>query len=272
MVNPCHLCGLWALTATTLIVGQPAVSLALATHAAPRSNPSILEQPLPLAFLFKFRDEEDKDKPGRTAATGARGRGVCNSDSTNTSTSTNTNTSTKNFTPLAPLKGIGLTTDSHPTFFWYLPDSPNKPLVFKLWNGDELIWEQTFPQPPAGLMQVELPQEKAPLVQKREYSWTVRIICNPERNDKNPLVTAWIKRIAEPTELTKKLTPATSLPADLLQRADAYASEGIWYNTLQTLIAVRQIAPQNSSAKENLLNLLQQGDLSEVGEDLVLLR
>lgn len=102
-----------------------------------------------------------------------------------------------------------LTTQTHPTFLFYLPYS------YRTQEGQnygvttaefELLDEQensvlkhqkivvSLPENP-GLVKLTLPPTETELEPDQEYFWIFRIICDTNDNTANPSVSGWIKRV-----------------------------------------------------------------------------
>ncbi|MFP5272843.1 DUF928 domain-containing protein [Coleofasciculus sp.] len=103
-----------------------------------------------------------------------------------------------------------LTTQTHPTFLFYVPYS------YRTQEGEnygvttaefELLDEQensvlkhqkivvSLPENP-GLVKIALPHTETVLEPDKEYFWIFRIICDINDNTANPSVSGWIKRVS----------------------------------------------------------------------------
>ena len=105
-----------------------------------------------------------------------------------------------------------LTTQSHPTFLFYVPysqtpypdrDDRNYPVTtveFELLDENEnsVLKNQkiVFSVPDkVGIVKVKLPSTEASLEPDKEYFWIFRIICDARDNSANPSVAGWIERV-----------------------------------------------------------------------------
>ncbi|MCP4112673.1 MAG: DUF928 domain-containing protein [Desulfobacteraceae bacterium] len=60
---------------------------------------------------------------------------------------------------------------------------------------------------------------------EKEYSWFIRMIVNPDQPSKDIYAKGYVKRVAAPETLAKKLARA-----DRKDIPGIYAGEGIWYD------------------------------------------
>lgn len=103
-----------------------------------------------------------------------------------------------------------LTTQTHPTFLFYLPyssqtqEGQNNGVTtaeFELLDEQEnsVLKQQkivvSLPENP-GLVKLALPPTETELEPDKEYFWIFRIICDPNDNTANPSVSGWIKRVS----------------------------------------------------------------------------
>lgn len=63
------------------------------------------------------------------------------------------------------------------------------------------------------------------------YQWAVILVCGARPSPNDPVVTSWVKRV--PVE--------NHLSFSGLELASIYARKGIWYDTLDTLVAERPL-------------------------------
>jgi len=140
----------------------------------------------------------------------------------------------KLLTALVPIYGspdsglvLGTTTASHPTFWFYVPDSPAVEAEFVLQDKAS----QTIYQSPVllsktpGVVSLSLPSHATPLEIGKLYHWYFNIYCQPQQPP--VFVDGWIKRDSLNSNLKNQLEKATPK-----QRIALLAANGIWYDTL----------------------------------------
>lgn len=150
--------------------------------------------------------------------------------------------------PLAPgSKTVrwGVTTADRPTFWLHTPkgikDGALVILVLQD-DSDKTSHRLTFqipPSTPPTVLSLPIPATAAPLQVNTGYRWEIRLFCNSGTSNPQadpsidvPIIfSGGIQRIIPTAQLQRQLTIAKT-PLD---RASAYASSGIWYDTLTTL-------------------------------------
>ena len=225
------------------------------------------------------RNQSDDDTP-KTRTAGRGSRGMCNEPATDAaslntqpiaataSDSLKSGPDDNYLVPLAPEHGIGATTASHPTFFWYLP-SAVPTLKFRLLDDQqtEPVFQQDFQNPSAGIMALALPQSLPALVEGRNLRWIVTVVCNPADPSTQIVSTASIQYIPTSADLARKLQAVSAQPSkaeQLRQQAQIFQGMDLWYDALQTLIKARSLAPMNPAIQRDLMNLMTQENLQHI--------
>ncbi|MBC1223186.1 DUF928 domain-containing protein [Nostoc sp. UCD121] len=182
----------------------------------------------------------DIKAPGNRVGGGKRGCGNTNNQLTTSKE--------KQLTALVPVYQfpneelvLGLTTSSHPTFWFYVPDVTTVSADFVLQNEDG----ETIYQTPVslsgtpGIVSLSLPSTASSLKISKRYHWYFNIYCNQEQS---PIfVNGWIKRIELSPVLKSQLEKATPK-----QRVALYATNGIWYESLTASAELRRIEPKHA--------------------------
>ncbi|MEM6867561.1 MAG: DUF928 domain-containing protein [Cyanobacteria bacterium P01_C01_bin.121] len=153
-------------------------------------------------------------------------------------------------TLLVPDGGVNLTTEAHPTLSWYLESDGVVDMEFMLSHPEqaEPVYTKEM-QSAAGLVEVTLPESVALEVGKA-YRWTVFVHC--EGGEYTIHARSFVERTAENT-----LGEAATLSP--IDRANAFAAQGIWYDALNTLVAsYRQEG--NMATLLEIRDLLRQAD------------
>ncbi|MEM7794168.1 MAG: DUF928 domain-containing protein [Cyanobacteria bacterium P01_C01_bin.118] len=134
----------------------------------------------------------------------------------------------------------GLTTSSHPTFAWHLPETEaTVPVIFRLLAPDEdnipVPVYQTKLDYDAGLMSHQLPDTVEALTTDTEYRWQVIVECNPEF----PAQAIIQERSFEVVPTSATLAQALSSATTASDRAVAYGQAGVWYDAIAQVAQAR---------------------------------
>ena len=167
-------------------------------------------------------------------------------------------------TALVPKINLGLTTESHPTFWFYIPDEmasvdeakftllddENNPIIYEL----SIELSET-----SGFVSVSLPDTATPLEVDRKYHWFFDLQCDEDEPSKNPTVDGWIQRVE----------PNPTLASELEETPDTedyviYANHGIWFDALTGLIQQYRTQAENPILEADWLALLEAACLEEI--------
>jgi hypothetical protein len=176
-------------------------------------------------------------------------------------------------TPVVPSELFGVTLRDYPTFWIYVPELPETAqLEFAVtqWQfeetpeGEEVrereVYVGRFDAPTeGGIVPLSLPEETesgeaiAPLEVEGDYTWFVRVICDPEhptRYGPEIWAEAWVKRLNPSPEFALLLDEAQPLV-----RYDLLAETGVWYDALDRLARLRLEAdtPERQAQWQQLL-------------------
>ncbi|BAY35739.1 hypothetical protein NIES2111_00550 [Nostoc sp. NIES-2111] len=173
--------------------------------------------------------------------------------------------------PLIPSnKEAQLTTAAHPTFFFYIPQTP-KPiqgLEFVLRDNESVtpLYKKTFqPVGQAGIVSVTIPAQQAPLKTGKSYNWSFSMICDLQNRDQDLFMKGKIERVQD--ENLAEQIQETNQPLD---QAIIYATAGFWENALSTLGNLRRQRPNDPEVKKYWTDLLSSVELSEVADQPLL--
>ncbi len=162
--------------------------------------------------------------------------------------------SANKLTALVPLSNLGLTTEGFPTFYWYVPQ--NTCLAeFRLVEVDPTNNNETVLylsrmdlSGDARIVGLPLPSDGSlmPLKVGKEYFWDIGLVSpnNPDDPPSN-FVKGWVKRVEPTTNIVAALKTAKGM-----DRYEAYASAGLWYDALKTLVDLRQTTPNNPALNQ----------------------
>lgn len=172
--------------------------------------------------------------------------------------------------PLVPQNHVGQTISGRPTFFWYLSDKvlqnssqiPKIEFALKQKGKDESLFTKDIAIDKTGIIQFQLPNNQPELMVGQDYLWSVSVVCYDSQNEqfKKKVVEASIRRVAPLTQLTAKLSSATSQR----ERARIYAQNGYWYDGIEALSRASTSEPNQQSIYEEFFSLLNQVGLKQV--------
>ena len=128
-------------------------------------------------------------------------------------------------TLLVPEDHVPLTTNRHPTFFWYLNTTLAVPMRLTIYQPGQPspIYVQNWLPTRRGIFAFKLPATVNPLLIGQQYRWTVSIICNREQPSYNIFAKAWIERVKKPVNMSNYKGSSC---------LKSYAESGIWYDAL----------------------------------------
>jgi Domain of Unknown Function (DUF928) len=173
-----------------------------------------------------------------------------------------------NLTAVMPMSNSGLTTSSHPTFSWYVPETQATMAEFILLDrNDQEVYQTTFQiTGKAGIMSLTLPNTTTmpTLKADQQYRWKFAIACDNSDASNDMMTEGWIERVNLSSELQAKLSGKSPT-----EKASLYASEGIWYDALQILADLRRSQP-TSATQGAWQNLLQSVELNSLITEPVL--
>jgi Domain of Unknown Function (DUF928) len=173
--------------------------------------------------------------------------------------------------PTVQVDGIpvayGATISARPTFWFYIPYAYQSrlPAEFVLIDEQEEnvfnpIEVELIDVP--GIIQITLPASSADLESGKVYRWVFSIMCDRTNRSGDVSVNGWIERIVPDQALQSKLHSEVTAS----QRLSTYKENGIWFNTLETVIKILQEPQKISKGIEkwqNLLNSIGEQDLAE---------
>ncbi|MUG98826.1 DUF928 domain-containing protein [Scytonema sp. UIC 10036] len=177
----------------------------------------------------------------------------------------------KQLMALSPENNLGLTKAAYPTLFFFVPQTSTPKTVEFVLRDDKnhLVYEKTFTKTgSSGIINLSLPQTTSlpPLTIGKNYRWYLSMICEPNNRAKDIVVSGWIRRVQLDPSLTQKLEQIKTA-AD---RADLYASAGLWQDALVTLAEDRYTQPNNSQLVTSWTKLLQTEKLEAIAQEPLL--
>src|SRR4028119_946887 len=186
--------------------------------------------------LAKYTPPQNPSKPKDTGTNTTRSGG-CEGNSS------------ARLTALVPFSHVGETISGHPTFTWFVPDSPPRPLQFRLFTRTGQLLYITEMQSQPGIMSVALPSNLPQLSIGQSYQWQVVLVCDDlDVPSSNVVVAAKIQVVGPAASLQTQLAAAQTPQ----QRIDLYAESGLWYDA----IAEARKASETSQNQAAVLELL----------------
>lgn len=159
------------------------------------------------------------------------------------------------------------TAKADPTFWFYVPSPSNSQLSaeFKLMLidnttkepvGEPIFDNKEYKLEPTDekltdIFRIQIPKA---LEFDKNYYWSFTIVCDPNRRDSDIYVDGYVTRVRETETETETFNQSEVLATE--QKAIFYADNGLWHETLTTLI--EGICPQdNQKAKSLITKLLE---------------
>ncbi|WP_346291086.1 DUF928 domain-containing protein [Sphaerothrix gracilis] len=208
---------------------------------------------IPPAFSERF-SPPNLGRPGRRVGGGTRGGCASGNPA--------------RLTALLPDSNLGLTTQAYPTFYWFMPQNSAQLMEFSLYQAGaatterQLIYRSTFTvSREAGIASLALPESAGlpPLEIDQDYQWSVALICNAEARQQDLRIDGWIRRVEPTADLAAQL--ATE-PAAV--HAALYADEGLWFEAIDRLVALRQAHPDSLTVTERWTEFLTSVELEAI--------
>lgn len=155
----------------------------------------------------------------------------------------------------------GLTTEAHPTFWFYVPYSRRFPANLALLDETDHILSETQVSLTGrpGIIGVPLPSTARPLEIGKRYHWFFDI--HYQQGQPPAYVDGWIRRDKLNAFLKSQLWKATPK-----QRVSLLAPNGFWYDALTASAEIRRTEPKNTAWAE----LLQAVGLEAIAQKPIL--
>lgn len=145
-------------------------------------------------------------------------------------------------TALTPVTNWGKTVSPTPTFWFYVPYSPDEAHSGEFVLQDEKyndVYRTRFTLPPTpGFVSLTIPSTQATLETDKWYFWSFKLYCGEKPSSTPIFVEGWVQRVALTPELETQLKAATRDYA-------VYSANGIWYDAVASLAALRLANTQN---------------------------
>ncbi|AVH71560.1 DUF928 domain-containing protein [Nostoc sp. 'Lobaria pulmonaria (5183) cyanobiont'] len=165
---------------------------------------------------------------------------------------------------------LSLTTDKHPTFWFYVPYLPKNINSVKFVLLDEKKNSLTKEPIPItlsntpGVIRISVPTTEKPLEIGQYYHWYFLIDCNPQSRSEDIAVEGLVQRIVLKDELTRRLQTATPI-----QQVALYAQAGIWQDALTILGELRARKSQDAALATDWKDLLESVGLEDISTEAI---
>jgi Domain of Unknown Function (DUF928) len=163
---------------------------------------------------------------------------------------------------LLPNTYFGTTLQERPTLLVYIPVSQANEADFSLKDeAGNTLFEMTIPVSGyAGVLTLQLPSDAPALEMGKNYQWFMALKVDGELKPSTPYVDGWIQRI-QPSE---KLATALQQAGDPLKLATAFGQEGVWYDCVATLAALRNGQADNVALNKHWSELMASVGLKDI--------
>ncbi len=185
----------------------------------------------PSLISLNFPDTGDRGAPKKSAGGGTR-----SDDQTCL-------TNEENETPLVALmpnrENKAKTATDTPTFYGYIPPTTATQGEFVLVdeNNKEVYYTRfSLPSTP-GIIKLEIPETVN--LQPGDYTWSLMIICDSRYRNRDKYVEGSLEYIPSTPGLENQIKDKPSLA-----KAEVYANESLWFETLDTVAKIKEENPQ----------------------------
>ncbi|MBE9040752.1 DUF928 domain-containing protein [Oscillatoriales cyanobacterium LEGE 11467] len=210
------------------------------------------------------------DAPAQTTGGASRGEVTFETpgrESPNTTSGASSRGEQYFVTALIPNTNHGRTVSERPTFYIYMPATSVKQVFFSLQDEDRNSYYQTT-LPIAnrkGIISFTLPDEAPPLEVGKHYEWYFVTLEGDRLRPDSPSISGWIERIEPDRSLAAQASAGTSL-----ELAASYGRQGVWYDTLTTLVELKRSEPDNNNLVSEWTELLEQVGLGDYAANPIL--
>jgi hypothetical protein len=157
---------------------------------------------------------------------------------------------------LIPENELILTATERPTLLFYLPPTPASNIQITLGDGGSKPYTRIVktPKKQGDFVQFKFSDftDSPALIPGKTYQWTFTLLCDPQGPSANVTVFGSIQRIELDPILANELEIAK--PSD---RAILYANNGLWYDTVATLVEALQSNPNDPQLAKSWQELLK---------------
>ncbi|MDJ0507744.1 MAG: DUF928 domain-containing protein [Crocosphaera sp.] len=173
-------------------------------------------------------------------------------------------------TAVVPPNVQRLTMQPQASLFVYIPQTTAKKAFVSLQDDKNQHHYQTFLSlnNKGGIVKISLPAEAPPLAVGTEYKWSFAIICGDKLLPDSPTVTGTIRRVNPTQNLTTQLNNWQQNPS--LEQANLLGNEGLWYDMLAVLMAMKTKDPHNAQLNRIWSTVLNSGNLGDIASQPII--
>ncbi|WP_370583754.1 DUF928 domain-containing protein [Oxynema sp. CENA135] len=171
-----------------------------------------------IVFMENF-DPPGDGEPKDTFGAGSRDGSRCEGDSAA-------------FRPVMSARNYGLTLSDRPQVFVYVPETTAREVVLLFRDEAQQEYHRVF-LPIAARSQVvgfQLPADRGSLSVGKNYQWSLAVVCGETLQPDDPVFSGWVQRVERTETIARQLAGKSTL-----ERAQWYAQQGYWYDTIATL-------------------------------------
>lgn len=203
-----------------------------------------------------FNPPPDEEQPDKTTGAGSRDDRQCSQDAQNYSAQTESQQPA--LQALVPKDNYGLTFSERPTFWVYIPKTSAKQIVLSIKEEGIKHHAQIFLPITgvSGIIGLTPSEDSKSLEIGKNYQWAVVMVCGDQPSPNDPVITAWVKRVAQSQQIDSSL--------NLLEQAIRYGKKGMWYDALTALAQARQLQPEDSKLIRSWAELLSSVELKAI--------
>ena len=150
----------------------------------------------------------------------------------------------------------GLTLQAQPTLYWYASTPMATRFEIALIGKDKskpLLEVEAGSGKVAGIQQLDLGDHDISLQPEVSYQWSVTQVIDKDSQSKGVIASGVIERMEPGEGLTSRIERSHGT-----ELANVYASEGIWYDALETLSSMIDKSPEDQSLVAIRASLLDQ--------------
>jgi len=160
---------------------------------------------------------------------------------------------------------VGLTTQAQPTLYWYARTASVARFEVALIDAeaiDPLLEVETDAGMSAGVQHLNLGDHGISLQPGVSYQWSVALVADADNRSSDLVASGVIERIELDESQDNRIRGSHGM-----QRVQALASEGLWYDALDAVSLLIAASPEDDSLQAARNQLLAQVGLAEVAAD-----
>lgn len=230
--------------------------------------PTLAQSPTNPSALFDkefsevyFQPPSNDKKPEDTADAGSRQSISC-LQNLNPTTLMNVSSEQKILIPLIPRTNLGLTVSERPKLWIYVPNTSAQQIILSIREEGKVHHSRTIVpiQGGSGIVSLQPHQNSLPLKMDKDYKLSVVLVCGKNPGPNDPALDVWVRRVKSPNSFEQE---------SILKQAAWYGREGIWYDSLDSLMQARKFQPQNQDLQNIWSKFLESEGLEKIATEPV---